>query len=113
MVAVEVRRLAERTTQATKEIGGTIETVQQKTTIAVAEMEAGTHEVELGLSETSKAGAALKKIITADCEGSGGRGEAFGLDFDRGFQIGSRSETTDGALQAGARRRIHCYRSWS
>jgi methyl-accepting chemotaxis protein len=65
VVAAEVRRLAERTSQATKEIGETIETVQQKTGIAVAEMEAGTHEVGLGLSETSRAGAALKEIITA------------------------------------------------
>ncbi|MGA3129691.1 MAG: methyl-accepting chemotaxis protein [Terracidiphilus sp.] len=65
VVAVEVRRLAERTTQATKEISETIETVQKKTGVVVAEMEAGTHEVELGLSETSKAGAALKEIITA------------------------------------------------
>jgi len=65
VVAGEVRRLAERTTQATKEISETIATVQQKTGAAVAEMEAGTHEVELGLTETSKAGAALKEIITA------------------------------------------------
>lgn len=65
VVAGEVRRLAERTTQATKEIGETIQAVQQKTGTAVAEMEAGTHEVEQGLDETSKAGAALQEIITA------------------------------------------------
>jgi methyl-accepting chemotaxis protein len=65
VVAGEVRRLAERTTQATKEIGETIKTVQHETGTAVAEMETGTREVELGLSETAKAGATLKEIITA------------------------------------------------
>lgn len=65
VVAGEVRRLAERTTQATQEITETIKAVQLETGTAVAEMEAGTHEVELGLEETTRAGTALNEIITA------------------------------------------------
>ncbi len=65
VVAGEVRRLAERTTGATREISATIEAVQQETATAVAQMEAGTQLVELGVADTSKAGAALGEIITA------------------------------------------------
>jgi methyl-accepting chemotaxis protein len=65
VVAGEVRNLAERTTQATREIAGTIEAVQQETATAVEQMEAGTRLVELGVAETSKAGSALTEIITS------------------------------------------------
>jgi methyl-accepting chemotaxis protein len=65
VVAGEVRRLAERTTEATREIAATIEAVQRETSTAVALMEAGTQLVERGVAETSKAGAALDEIITA------------------------------------------------
>jgi methyl-accepting chemotaxis protein len=65
VVAGEVRNLAERTTHATKEITEMIVAVQRETGTAVAQMEAGTHEVELGVAETTKAGSALDEIITA------------------------------------------------
>jgi len=65
VVAVEVRRLAERTTGATKEIAGTIQAVQQETSSAVTRMEEGTRLVELGVTETAKAGSALEEIIAA------------------------------------------------
>ncbi|MFP5226206.1 MAG: methyl-accepting chemotaxis protein, partial [Acidobacteriota bacterium] len=65
VVAGEVRSLAERTTQATREIAATIQAVQQETAMAVEEMEAGTQLVELGVTETAKAGSALQEIITS------------------------------------------------
>jgi len=65
VVAGEVRRLAERTTTATKEIAGMIDKVQAETRNAVAQMQAGTKQVEAGVITTSKAGASLEQIIAA------------------------------------------------
>jgi methyl-accepting chemotaxis protein len=65
VVADEVRKLAERTTKATKEIAQMIETVQKETTMAVGQMQAGTKQVEVGVATTTKAGASLEEIITA------------------------------------------------
>lgn len=65
VVADEVRKLAERTTKATKEIAHMIETVQQETKTAVNQMQAGTKQVDEGEATTSKAGTSLKEIITA------------------------------------------------
>ncbi|HEY1257357.1 MAG TPA: methyl-accepting chemotaxis protein [Terracidiphilus sp.] len=65
VVAGEVRRLAERTTSATKEIAQMISTVQTETHQAVVQMKAGTTQVEAGVATTSKAGESLEAIITA------------------------------------------------
>ena len=65
VVAGEVRRLAERTTKATKEIAQMIETVQSETRQAVEQMKTGTTQVEAGVATTSKAGASLEAIISA------------------------------------------------
>jgi methyl-accepting chemotaxis protein len=65
VVAGEVRRLAERTTNATKEIARMIETVQTETKQAVKQMKAGTTQVEAGVVTTSRAGESLEEIITA------------------------------------------------
>ena len=65
VVAGEVRRLAERTTSATKEIAQMIESVQRETREAVAQMQEGTASVGSGVEATSKAGNSLEKIITA------------------------------------------------
>ncbi len=64
VVADEVRKLAERTTQATKEVAQTIRTVQEETKTAVQAMEAGTRQVEGGVKTTSEAGEALREIIS-------------------------------------------------
>jgi methyl-accepting chemotaxis protein len=63
VVADEVRKLAERTTQATKEISEMIVTVQSDTRTAVLGMERGTKQVDDGVSITSEAGDALQDII--------------------------------------------------
>jgi methyl-accepting chemotaxis protein len=63
VVAGEVRRLAERTTAATREIAAVIESVQSTTTQAVRQMRGGTAMVEGGVKVASKAGEAMQKII--------------------------------------------------
>jgi methyl-accepting chemotaxis protein len=63
VVADEVRKLAERTTTATKEIAGMIKSIQQETKTAVTAMETGTKQVEEGVKSTIQAGDSLKEII--------------------------------------------------
>ncbi|HUI11280.1 MAG TPA: methyl-accepting chemotaxis protein [Bacteroidota bacterium] len=63
VVADEVRRLAERTTKATKEIAGMIRTIQSETKGAVSAMNQGTKEVTEGITLADHAGAALAEIV--------------------------------------------------
>jgi methyl-accepting chemotaxis protein len=63
VVADEVRKLAERTTKATKEIAGMIKKIQSDTSGAVQSMEEGTNEVERGIELADKAGSSLKEIV--------------------------------------------------
>ena len=63
VVADEVRKLAERTVTATKEITDMISGVQSGTQAAVAAMKAGTREVSLGVTATQQAGDCLREII--------------------------------------------------
>jgi methyl-accepting chemotaxis protein len=63
VVADEVRKLAERTTTATKEIAHMIKTIQDETKVAVVAMESGTKQVEEGVSSTARAGDSLRSII--------------------------------------------------
>lgn len=63
VVADEVRKLAERTTSATKEIAQMIKNIQDETKTAVSAMEQGTKQVEEGVMSTAQAGDALKEII--------------------------------------------------
>jgi len=63
VVADEVRKLAERTTRATKEIASMIKTIQSETTLAVQSMEQGTQEVENGFRLADKAAASLQGIV--------------------------------------------------
>jgi methyl-accepting chemotaxis protein len=64
VVADEVRKLAERTTKATKEIATMIKEIQKDTTEAVDSMQEGTKEVEKGKVLAHKAGESLKQIIS-------------------------------------------------
>ncbi len=63
VVADEVRKLAERTTKATKEIADTINQIQQETEEAVRSMEKATREVESGKELVDSAGDSLHEII--------------------------------------------------
>jgi methyl-accepting chemotaxis protein len=63
VVADEVRKLAERTSSATKEISQMITNIQAETRIAVTAMQTGTKEVEVGVESTSEAGCSLHEII--------------------------------------------------
>ncbi len=63
VVADEVRKLAERTTKATKEIATMIKQIQKDTEEAVDSMKRGTDEVEKGKEFANKAGHTLNQII--------------------------------------------------
>lgn len=65
VVADEVRKLAERTTKATKEIAAMIKNIQKETVGAVSAMEAGTKEVSEGVSLANQAGESLNLIVDA------------------------------------------------
>lgn len=63
VVADEVRKLAERTTKATKEIALMIKNIQSETQSAVEAMFSGNRQVDEGVATTSEAGNALREII--------------------------------------------------
>ena len=63
VVADEVRKLAERTTNATKEVAGMIRTIQEETKKAVEAMKSGTNKVDAGVGAANEASDALTKII--------------------------------------------------
>lgn len=62
VVADEVRKLAERTTKATKEIGDMIRQIQHDTKNAVTSMDQGTNQVGQGVELAGKTGEALSNI---------------------------------------------------
>lgn len=63
VVADEVRKLAERTTKATKEIASMIKKIQTDTDGAVASMEEGTKQVDDGIKLADLAGSSLDEIV--------------------------------------------------
>jgi methyl-accepting chemotaxis protein len=63
VVADEVRKLAERTQQATKQIALTIKRIQADTSEVVLAMRSGTEEVEKGKRTAAQAAQALSRII--------------------------------------------------
>jgi len=63
VVADEVRKLAERTTKATSEIGGMIGAIQDEVDKAVVSMNEGTKRVEIGVEYSTNAGNALGNIV--------------------------------------------------
>jgi len=62
IVAEEIERLAERSTDATKQISKLIRTIQNDTTEVISEMEESTREVVAGSTLASQAGATLFEI---------------------------------------------------
>ncbi|MCL4490990.1 MAG: methyl-accepting chemotaxis protein [Nitrospirae bacterium] len=65
VVADEVRKLAERTSKATAEIGGMIGAIQNEVERAVENMDSGTKRVEIGVEFSTKAGSALHSIVSS------------------------------------------------
>ncbi|MGD0887326.1 MAG: methyl-accepting chemotaxis protein [Thermodesulfovibrionales bacterium] len=65
VVADEVRKLAERTTKATSEIGGMIGAIQNEVGIAVNSMDEANNRVELGVQGVTKAGESLNTIVAS------------------------------------------------
>ncbi len=63
VVADEVRKLAERTTQSTQEIGATIGKIQAGTRNAVSSMELGVTQVDKGVELASEAGVSINQIL--------------------------------------------------
>ena len=63
VVADEVRKLAERTRQATREIADKIEAIQSETKMVVEAMEAGHMQVEDGVQSAERTGESLQEII--------------------------------------------------
>ena len=68
VVADEVRKLAERTTEATKQIANMIKGIQKETEEAVRAMQQGTNEVNSGIDLADKAGKALHEIVQSSQE---------------------------------------------
>ncbi len=65
VVADEVRKLAERSSSATKEIANLISGIQNTVAEAVSAMVEGSREVEVGVESANKAGSALFDILAA------------------------------------------------
>ncbi len=65
VVADEVRKLAEKSAGATKEIAGLVNEIQRTVAEAVTAMQAGSFEVEQGVSQANQAGKALTEILKA------------------------------------------------
>ncbi len=65
VVADEVRKLAERTTEATKQISTMIKGIQSETSEAVHVMHKGNEEVSEGISLADNAGVALKEVVNS------------------------------------------------
>jgi methyl-accepting chemotaxis protein len=63
VVADEVRKLAEKTTQATKEITETISVIQEDTNKAIASMDDEMRAVDEGVQLSKDAGSALESIV--------------------------------------------------
>jgi methyl-accepting chemotaxis protein len=63
VVADEVRKLAEKTTASTNEIGDMIKTIQEESNRAVESMLIGTTDVESGVELANQAGSSLKQIV--------------------------------------------------
>ncbi|MGD9692908.1 MAG: methyl-accepting chemotaxis protein [Phycisphaerales bacterium] len=99
VVADEVRKLAERTTTATKEIAESIRGIQQETSSVVDKMEAGTKRVSEGVNLARSAGDALGEIVASTQE-QAGASEQISRNMERITAV--TRESSDGASQAAS-----------
>jgi methyl-accepting chemotaxis protein len=108
VVADEVRKLAERSGQATKEIAQLIGTVQSGIASAVKAMEASLEQVEVGAGLAGEAGNALADILAAarDVSDEVQHIAGGGQRHDRGGQRTDRRGDGCGALAGGHGRRV-------
>jgi methyl-accepting chemotaxis protein len=65
VVADEVRKLAEKSANATKEIGSLVKDIQRTVADAITAMQDGSVEVEKGVEQAKQAGEALDEILKA------------------------------------------------
>ena len=65
VVADEVRKLAERTTNATEQVSTSIREIQDDTKSAIAIIEQGSERVEIGVQRATEAGGSLERIVEA------------------------------------------------
>lgn len=71
VVADEVRKLADRTTSATAEVGQSIEAIRAETDKAVGQIGEGTEKVKAGVQRAGEAGSNLAQIVASAREVSG------------------------------------------
>lgn len=87
VVADEVRKLAERTTKATKEITQMITQIQNETQVAVSSIKEGVDQVDAGRQYAHKSGEALEEIIQ---------------EADKSLQIAIQSASANEEMSASA-----------
>jgi methyl-accepting chemotaxis protein len=93
VVADEVRKLAERSSRATKEIAELIAEVQRETGAAVAAMALGSAEVATGTGLADQAGASLEAIATSVAATKAAVGRI-------GVAVGAMSDASSGVVSA-------------
>jgi methyl-accepting chemotaxis protein len=113
VVADEVRKLAERTQQATEEVSTSITEIQDETKVAVERMESSRGQVQTGVELAQEAGTALERIVTgadqvasgvtniaASCEEQSAAAEQVSQNVDQISSVVKQS--SEGASQAAA-----------
>lgn len=110
VVADEVRKLAERTSKATQEIGGMIATVQSETQNAVNLMESGQAQVRQGVLLANQAGDSLARIndgsirttqVIEDIAGATRKGAA--ASYEMGRSVITVKQMTEDRVEIGKR----------
>ncbi|MFY8000513.1 MAG: methyl-accepting chemotaxis protein [Candidatus Kapaibacteriota bacterium] len=97
VVADEVRKLAERTTQATKQITITITGIQRETADAVRVMNDGNVRVQEGITLADNAGAALQSVVKSS--------ESM-VEMIQGIAVASEEQSAAGESISGSVQRI-------